>query len=60
ITPKVMKDQVSLPPLLTIFVLLAGAKLGGLGGAILSIPIYLTFEVIYKVFVRGTVKPNSV
>ncbi|MFA5827911.1 MAG: AI-2E family transporter [Candidatus Shapirobacteria bacterium] len=49
IVPKVMKTQIGLNPLATIFLLATGAKLGGVMGAILAVPIYLTIDVIFKV-----------
>jgi len=51
IVPKVMKNNVGLQPVLTIFILAIGAKLGGFGGAVLAIPTYLTLESIYKTFI---------
>lgn len=50
ITPKLMRKNIGLQPVLTLFILLAGAKLGGFGGAILALPTYLTLETIYKTF----------
>lgn len=49
IVPKIMKESVGLNPLVTIFLLIIGAKLGGIIGALLSVPIYLTIEVVVKV-----------
>lgn len=49
IVPKLMKESVGINPLITIFLLLAGAKLGGVMGALLSVPLYLTAEIIIKV-----------
>lgn len=39
IVPLVMRKTVGLPPLVTIISLLIGAKIGGIGGALLSIPL---------------------
>jgi len=50
LTPKIMKKNIGLQPVLTIFILVVGAKLGGFGGAILALPTYLTLESIYKTF----------
>jgi len=50
LTPKIMKKNIGLQPVLTIFILVVGAKLGGFGGAILALPTYLTLETIYKTF----------
>jgi predicted PurR-regulated permease PerM len=49
IVPKVMKETVGISPLITIFLLITGAKLGGIIGAILAVPIYLTIETIFTV-----------
>lgn len=49
IVPKVMKETVGLNPLITILLIAVGAKLGGVVGAILAIPVYLTLEVIFRV-----------
>lgn len=49
IVPKVMKSKVGLHPLVTIFLLVTGAKLGGIMGAVLAVPVYLTVDVIIKV-----------
>lgn len=49
IVPKIMKESVGLNPLVTIFLLIIGAKLGGVIGALISVPVYLTIEIIVKV-----------
>jgi predicted PurR-regulated permease PerM len=49
ITPKIMKETVGLNPVVTILVIATGAKLGGIGGALLAVPIYLTIETITRV-----------
>jgi len=49
IVPKVMKSTVGLNPLITILLLATGAKLGGVTGAVLAIPVYLAVNVIVKV-----------
>lgn len=51
LVPKVMSATIGLNPLITILVLTVGAKLGGLVGAILGIPIYLTLEVLLHTLV---------
>jgi len=45
----VMKETVGLNPIVTIFTIAVGAKFGGVGGAIIAVPIYLTIETIIKV-----------
>jgi predicted PurR-regulated permease PerM len=49
ITPKIMKETIGLHPLITIFTIVIGAKLGGIGGALLAVPIYLIIETFIKV-----------
>lgn len=48
IVPKIMKETCDINPVITILLLMIGAKLGGISGAILAIPIYMTVEVIIK------------
>ncbi len=50
IVPKVMKEAVGLNPLITIMLLLTGGQLGGVLGAILAVPVFLTAEVIVKTY----------
>lgn len=49
IVPKIMKETIGLNPLVTILVIAIGAKIAGIGGAILAVPTYLTVETIIKV-----------
>ncbi len=46
ITPGVMKEAIGLNPIITILAIATGAKLGGIAGALLAVPIYLTLETI--------------
>lgn len=50
IVPKVMQSATGTEPLVTIVVLLVGFTLGGVAGAILSMPIYLTVLTVIKAF----------
>ena len=50
IVPKVMQSATGTEPLVTIVVLLIGFTLGGVAGAILSMPIYLTVQTVIKAF----------
>lgn len=59
IVPKVMKSTIGLNPLVTILLLAAGAKLGGVVGAILAIPIYLASETVIKVTVLNDTKSKK-
>ena len=49
IVPRVMKQTVGCNPLVTILLIAVGAKLGGVIGAVLSLPVYLTIETVVKV-----------
>lgn len=49
IVPKIMKKKIGFNPLITILLIATGAKLAGVVGAILAIPLYLTIETIIKV-----------
>lgn len=48
IVPRVMLSATGTKPLITILVLLSGYTLGGVAGAILGMPLYLTVSTIYK------------
>jgi len=52
IVPKVMQKAVGLNPLVTIVALLIGAKLMGILGAILAVPIFLIAQTILKEAIR--------
>ena len=47
ITPLIMKRSTGIKPIITIVVLMIGARLGGIGGVILAIPSYLTIKEIF-------------
>lgn len=53
IVPRIMKQTIGLSPVITIFLLITGAKLGGIMSAILAIPIFLTIEVIAKTLIKA-------
>lgn len=46
VVPMVMRRAVGLPPLVTIIALMIGAKLAGVGGALLAIPAVVTIETV--------------
>jgi len=46
VVPFVMKKSVGLPPLLTILSLMIGAKLAGIAGAVLAVPVVLVIQEI--------------
>jgi predicted PurR-regulated permease PerM len=48
IVPRVMQSATGLRPLVTLVVLLTGYTLGGVEGAVLSIPLFLTGRTIYN------------
>ena len=48
IVPKIMQSATGTAPLVTILVLLVGFTLGGVAGAILGMPIFLTIQTIIK------------
>lgn len=50
IVPKIMESATGTEPLVTILVLLVGFTLGGVTGAILAMPIYLTIKTVIKAF----------
>lgn len=52
IVPKIMKETVGINPLITILLIAAGAKLGGIIGAVIAVPLYLTAETIYRVLTK--------
>jgi len=50
LAPLIMRGATGLKPILIILILITGAKVGGIVGALLAIPLYLTIEVIVRVF----------
>lgn len=50
IVPKVMQEATGTAPLITFIVLLVGFTLGGVMGAVLSMPLYLTILTVIKAF----------
>lgn len=48
IVPKTMKETVGINPLITILLIASGAQLGGIIGAVIAVPLYLTAETIFK------------
>ena len=52
IVPRIMKKTVGFNPLITILLIASGAKLGGVIGAILALPLFLTLQTIFKVLVE--------
>jgi predicted PurR-regulated permease PerM len=52
ITPRVMKAAVGLNPIITILTITIGAKLAGIGGALLAVPVFLTIETVITVLTK--------
>jgi len=50
LVPKIMQQSTGVNPIITILVLAIGFKLAGVIGAILAIPIYLSFEILASEF----------
>jgi predicted PurR-regulated permease PerM len=48
IVPKIMKETVGINPLITILLIASGAKLGGIIGAVIAVPVYIIAETIIK------------
>lgn len=48
IVPKIMKETIGINPLITILLIASGAKLGGIIGAIIALPLYVTIETVYQ------------
>ncbi len=48
IVPKIMKEAIGINPLITILLIASGAKLGGVVGAVIALPLYITVETIYR------------
>jgi len=52
IVPKIMKDNADVNPLTTIIVILVGLQLGGVVGALLSVPIYIVIRSVYSIWYK--------
>ncbi len=52
VVPMVMRRAVGIPPVLTIIALMIGARLDGIGGALLAIPVYVTIETIFSEYIK--------
>lgn len=53
IVPRVMKRQVGLSPVVTLFCLIVGARLGGVPGTILAIPSFIAIDTAVRVFLES-------
>ena len=45
-----MKQPVGIPPVITIVAILVGGQLGGVVGALLSIPIFICLQIVFQEF----------
>lgn len=52
IVPKIMKERIGINPLITILLIAGGAQLGGIAGAVIAVPVYLTAETIFKTLTK--------
>ena len=52
IVPRIMKKSVGFNPLVTILLIASGAKLGGVIGAVLALPLFLTLQTVIKVLIE--------
>lgn len=59
VVPLIMKKSVGLSPLITILALLIGAKLAGLVGAVLGVPVYLVGQVLFSKLVLEQPQKND-
>jgi predicted PurR-regulated permease PerM len=50
ITPRIMKAKLGLHPIITIMVITIGAKIAGVIGALLAVPIYLTLATVIEAY----------
>lgn len=59
IVPVVMKKAVGVPPMISIMAILIGARLGGVIGAILAIPLFVCAQIVFQEFLLpNTNKPS--
>ena len=52
VVPVVMKRAIGMPPVVTIIAFMIGAKLGGIGGALLALPVVVTLEIIISEYIK--------
>ena len=53
LVPRVMSKAVGLNPLIVIIVMLVGAKIAGLVGILLAVPVTLIIEIFLRDFMQG-------
>ncbi len=52
IVPLVMRSSAGIRPIVTLLCLMIGVTIGGVGGAILAVPTYITIETVVKQLIR--------
>lgn len=52
LVPKIMKDNVDVSPLVSIFSILVGLQLAGVIGALLAIPVYIVLRTVYSTWFK--------
>lgn len=52
VVPLVMKKAIGIPPVFTIIALMIGARLDGIGGALMAIPVYVTIETVLSEYFK--------
>jgi predicted PurR-regulated permease PerM len=57
IVPLIMKQAVGIPPVITIIAILVGGQLYGVIGALLSIPIFICFQILFQEFFSSREEP---
>jgi len=57
IVPAIMKQSVGIPPVITIIAILVGGQLGGIIGALLSIPIFICLQILVQEFFASREEP---
>lgn len=57
IVPVIMKQSVGIPPVITIVAILVGGELGGVVGALLSIPIFICLQILFQEFFASREEP---
>jgi len=59
IVPLVMRSSVGLSPLISILCLMIGARIAGIGGAVLAVPIFLVIQEIVRWYLRKKSSEDS-
>jgi predicted PurR-regulated permease PerM len=57
--PRIVGDQVKLPPVLVIFAVLLGGKLMGVLGVFIAVPAFAVARVAVRFWLHGPIAPDS-